>query len=86
VGQKYFRKAQQLSHGLTLGIATLMEAKQVVLIVNGKHKAEIVKEVLEGKISQQLPASLLRQHPGFAVFLDRAAARLISSRYQNELL
>lgn len=51
VGQKYFKNEQKLSHGLTLGMATIMEAKEIMLVINGAHKANIVQKVLEGDIS-----------------------------------
>lgn len=77
VGQKYFTKPQELSHGLTLGLATIMEAKKIILIVTGSHKAAIVKKILE-EDPPQLPASLLRNHPGLTIYLDKQAAQLIS--------
>ncbi|MGZ5135277.1 MAG: glucosamine-6-phosphate deaminase [Flavitalea sp.] len=77
-GQKYFKSEQDLSNGLTLGLATLMEVRQIILIVSGEHKAPIVRDVLEGEISEQLPASLLRNHPGLVVYLDKDAAQMIS--------
>jgi glucosamine-6-phosphate isomerase len=77
IGQKYFIKEQQLSKGITLGLATLMEAGTIILLVSGRHKAEIVRKVLEGEISEQLPASLLRHHPGLRVYLDKEAASLL---------
>lgn len=80
VGQKYFKKQQELSHGLTLGIASLMKARHIVLMVNGSKKAQIVQQVLEGEISASLPASLLRNHPDLKVFLDREAASMLHSR------
>jgi galactosamine-6-phosphate isomerase len=79
-GQKYFTRPQQLTHGITLGLANLMEAKQVVLIVTGAHKADIVQKVLGDEISEQLPASLFRNHPGFKVYLDKAAAQQLISK------
>ncbi len=79
VGQKYFKQEQQLKEGITLGIATLLEAKQIILLVSGAHKAEIVKQLLEGDISEKLPGSLLRNHPGLKVYLDAAAAKLLQS-------
>ena len=83
VGQKYFKKEQKLSHGLTLGMATIMEAKEIMLVVNGAHKAEIVKQAVEGEISEQLPASYLRNHIGLSVYLDKNAARLINVENEN---
>lgn len=74
VGQKYFKERKHLTKGITLGLATLMEAKHIVLLVNGKHKASIVREALQGDISEQLPASLLRRHRDLLVYLDRDAA------------
>ena len=76
-GQKYFKNQQTLSHGLTLGLATLMEAKNIILMVSGNRKAGIVKQVVEGEISEAVPASLLRNHPGFSIYLDAAAAQLL---------
>lgn len=78
-GQKYFTSEQDLSQGLTLGLATLMEVKQIILIVSGEHKAQIVKNILEGEISEQLPASLLRNHPDLVVYLDKDAAQMLSA-------
>ena len=57
-----------------------MEARNIILLVSGRHKAEIVQQVLEGEISEQLPASLLRRHPGLQVYLDKEAAALIKSK------
>ena len=74
VGQKYFKKPQPLTKGITLGIDTLMDAKHIVLIVSGSKKAGIVKEVMEGPISEAVPASLLRKHPNCSIYLDDAAA------------
>lgn len=79
VGQKYFKEQRQLSQGITLGLASLEEAKHVILIVSGKNKAGIVQKVLEGEISESLPASLLRNHEGLKVYLDKEAAAMIHS-------
>lgn len=79
VGQKYFKQQQQLKEGITLGIATLMESKHIILLVSGSHKAEIVKKMMEGDISEKLPGSLLRNHPSLKVYLDKDAASLIKS-------
>lgn len=82
VGQKYFTQQKDISHGLTLGIATLNEAKQIMLLVSGAHKAAIVKRVVEEEASEQLPASLLRDHPGFTLYLDQAAAQFLDNSSQ----
>lgn len=80
VGQKYFKNQQQLTHGLTLGIATLMEANSIMLLVSGSKKAQIVQKVLEEEINEQLPASFLRNHKNLKVYLDGEAATLITNK------
>lgn len=77
VGQKYFKEKKEIKGGLTLGIANLMEAGNVMLVVNGSKKAEILKQVLEEEISQKFPAGFLRNHPNFSVFADAEAASLL---------
>jgi galactosamine-6-phosphate isomerase len=74
VGQKYFKKQQKLTKGITLGVTTLMEARHVMLLVSGKHKAEITQKIIEEEVSEQLPATLLRNHPSIKIYLDSGAA------------
>ena len=74
VGQKYFKKEQKLTQGMTLGLANLMESRYVMLLVNGEKKAAIVQKVFEDDISEEIPASLLRRHANFIGYLDLAAA------------
>jgi glucosamine-6-phosphate isomerase len=78
VGQKYFNEKKQLSQGITLGFATLLEAKHIFLLVSGVQKAAIVKQVIEGPITEQVPGSVLRKHPNLTVYLDSDAASLLS--------
>lgn len=79
VGQKYFTKKQELNYGLTLGMASIMDARYILLLVSGKHKAEIVHKVFKGDITNLIPGSLLRNHPRLKVYLDQDAASLLDS-------
>lgn len=79
-GQKYFREAQILTKGITLGLGTILDSRNIFLLVSGAKKASIVKTVLEGEISEQVPATLLLRHPGLRIYLDADAAALLSSR------
>jgi glucosamine-6-phosphate isomerase len=78
VGQKYFSKEQALTKGITLGLATLMEAKHLFLIVSGEKKAAILKEALQHEPTENIPATLIRDHPNFYVYADKAAAKLLT--------
>lgn len=55
-----------------------MKVEHLVLIVNGKHKAEIFKKFLKEPISEELPAMILHLHPNFTVTADEDAASLLS--------
>jgi len=79
-GQKYFKEARTLSEGITLGLGTILDSRNIFLVVSGAKKASIVKTVLEGEMSEKVPASLLREHPGVRVYLDSEAASLLGSR------
>ena len=83
VGQKYFKEAKQLSQGITLGLATLVEAKHILLLANGEKKATVVKRIFEDPVTEMLPASLLRNHPSVSVYLDKTAARLLTQHTAN---
>jgi glucosamine-6-phosphate deaminase len=62
---------------LTVGLRTLLGAREILLIVTGEEKAESLRAALEGPIGPEVPASLLRHHPSLTVLCDRpAAARL----------
>jgi glucosamine-6-phosphate isomerase len=78
VGQKYFSSETNLTKGITLGLGSLMEAKNILLVVSGEKKASIIKRVIEGEIHPDVPASILQKHPSCYVFLDKAAAQLLS--------
>jgi galactosamine-6-phosphate isomerase len=81
VGQKYFSSPTKLTNGITHGLANLMEAKNVILIVSGERKAEIVKQAIEGNITEQIPASILQNHPSCSIYLDDAASKLLAKTY-----
>ena len=51
-----------------------MRSKQIVMIVNGKAKAEIVKRALWGEITAECPSSFFQLHPNFILILDAEAA------------
>ena len=77
VGQKYFPQAATLSKGITLGLAHLLAARTALMMASGQKKAAIVREALQGDISNRLPASMIRAHPHALTLLDQAAASLL---------
>jgi glucosamine-6-phosphate deaminase len=59
---------------VTMGVASIMEAREVVLIATGEHKASIIRRAVEGEISSDVAATHLQLHPSARVYLDPAAA------------
>lgn len=65
---------------VTMGIADIMEAKQIVLIACGERKAKAVKGLVEGPVTEDLPASVLQNHKDAIVVVDEAAAELLTTK------
>ena len=61
-------------YGLTLGMADLMRARRVLLLISGAHKRDVLERLVRGGLTTALPGSLLRMHPDTVCFCDRAAA------------
>ena len=59
---------------VTLGIGTILEAREVVILVSGAGKREPLARMLEGPITPEVPASALQRHPRCVVLADEAAA------------
>lgn len=59
---------------LTMGMATILSARAIVLIATGEAKSGIVREMLEGGVTTRLPASFLQLHPQVTVMLDDLVA------------
>lgn len=59
---------------ITMGVATISEAKKIVLLATGENKKEAVAKAFGGAISSKVPASLLQVHPDCTFILDREAA------------
>ena len=62
---------------LTMGVGTILNADQILLIANGNSKAMAVERLFSGKISTKFPASLLHTHPAVTVMIDQEAAERI---------
>lgn len=70
----FFSEENVPLQAITMGLGTIFEARRIILVALGEHKAAIVREALEGPLSDRVPASFLREHPSAAVLLDEAAA------------
>jgi len=62
---------------ITMGIRTIMNAREILLLVSGEEKAGALSRALSGPVTPEVPASALQLHPALTVICDRAAASLL---------
>ncbi len=62
------------THAITMGIATIMKAKKILLVAAGANKADAVSAMVDGPVSVDCPASVLQNHSDVVVIVDKAAA------------
>lgn len=61
------------THAITMGMASILTARKIVLLACGKNKHEVVKAMLNDKITTAVPATLLKCHPDMTLLCDKAA-------------
>ena len=59
---------------ITMGVATILEAREVAILATGEHKSSIVRRAVEGAIDLEVAATFLQSHPKTTFYLDTAAA------------
>jgi len=65
---------------LSMGMATILQARRIILVATGAAKARCVARMVEQRVTTRLPASFLQLHRNAEVWLDEAAAAKLSSR------
>jgi glucosamine-6-phosphate deaminase len=63
---------------LTMGVATILEAREILILATGEHKAGIVRRAVEGEVDYEVAATFLQRHPNTTFYLDRAAAAALT--------
>lgn len=71
------------SHAVTMGIATILESRRIVLLATGAAKANALAQALEGSIGSQCPASFLRTHRDLTIVCDQAAAKQLQHKAEH---
>lgn len=69
------------THAITMGIGTIMEARELILLASGEEKADAVKAAVEGPITAIAPASIIQMHRKALVIVDEEAASKLSRTY-----
>lgn len=75
---RYFDSADEVPRkALSMGIKTIMQSREIILLAYGKDKAQAVVDALKGPITILVPASVLQLHPFVTVILDEDAASML---------
>jgi len=74
----FFGEENVPAMALTMGIGTILEAREIILMAFGEHKAPIIRQAVEGPVSDHISASYLQNHPNTIFCLDRAAAAALT--------
>ena len=60
--------------GISMGIRDIMMAKRILLVASGSHKSEVIRQIVHGPLTEDVPATVLRLHPDVIVIIDKTAA------------
>lgn len=64
-------------YAYSMGLQSIMDAKEILLIAFGPRKAEAIRATVEGPVTEAVPASLLQRHPHVTIIVDEPAAALL---------
>ncbi|MEC1523460.1 glucosamine-6-phosphate deaminase [Neobacillus niacini] len=75
---RFFNSLEEVpTHAITMGIASILGSKEILLLVSGENKAEALLKFMNGEISEDFPASALKHHENVTVIADRDALKYI---------
>lgn len=83
---RFFSSMEEVPrYALTMGVGTIMDARELLLLATGEGKADAIKAAVEGPITAMVPASIIQMHRRAYVIIDEAAASKLSSHFVEEL-
>src|SRR4029079_11571824 len=78
---RFFKSRDEVPiYAITMGVGTIMEARKILLLANGKKKADAVAQAVEGPVTSMITASALQMHPDATVYIDHEAAGKLKMR------
>ncbi len=82
---RFFEEVKDVPiYAITMGVGTILEARKLVLVANGKNKADAAAKMIEGPVTSMITASALQLHADAKVFIDEAAAEKLQMREYYE--
>ena len=68
---RFFERIEDVpTRACTMGLQSIMNARKIVLIATGKNKADVVRKLIYGEVSLDLPCSILKNHPDVTIYVD----------------
>ncbi len=82
---RFFRNMNEVpKYAITIGIGTIMNARQLILLANGAGKADAILRTCEGPITAMVPATIVQLHPKATIIVDKLAASKLTREYPAE--
>jgi glucosamine-6-phosphate deaminase len=80
--KRFFKKDEDVpKYAITMGVGTIMDAKELLLVASGKGKADAIKAAVEGPITAMCPASIIQMHNEAFVIVDNDAGSNLEGTY-----
>ncbi|MHB1192771.1 MAG: glucosamine-6-phosphate deaminase [Longimicrobiales bacterium] len=70
----FFGEENVPPEAITMGVATILQAREIILIATGEHKAQVIRRAVEGEVHADVAATYLQEHHDATIYLDPAAA------------
>lgn len=81
---KFFTNGEVPHHVITMGVGTILEAREIILMATGAAKAQAIAQTVEGPVAAMVPASALQYHNKVKLIIDQeAASKLQNTQYYN---
>lgn len=76
---RFFEKPEDVpTQAISMGIASVMSAKHILLMAYGESKAEAISKMINGPVTEEMPASILQKHNSVTIIVDEAAANKLN--------
>src|SRR5687768_8927493 len=82
----FFGEENVPREAVTMGVATILEAREILILATGEHKAHIVRRAVEGEVDHEVAATFLQGHPSTTFYVDGAAGAALTRQATPWLL
>jgi len=74
VNSRFFNSIEEVpNEAITMGIGTIMDSKEIVMLISGEHKSKALQQTIYGEVTENFPASILQTHENVTIIADAAA-------------